>query len=198
MRRCGLRDLPSQQFDRSKGKGVILDDRSAKGSGYVTFLEGLVGGGLESGPRPKILVRKKVGSRPVIAVRARLRGHFDLHRASTPVLHVEQVRLHRQLPNRICIWCQIGGSLENVTGDVQAIQGELIPARVAAVSAGIDSFLCSKIVLCVGGSSTSDRPVPGDAGSYRNQIEEVSSRHREILQRLRVDRGLYTGIRYVQ
>ena len=103
---------------------------------------------------------------------------------------VEEICLDRHFADGVCIRRQVGCALQNVTGDIQSVQCELVATVVAAVAAGVHRFFRAKIVRGIGGGSAPNRAVSGDTRGYGDKVEEIASGNRQVLQLFGVHRGL--------
>ena len=90
------------------------------------------------------------------------------------MLDVERVSLYRHFLDRVRIGRQVCRTLQDVAGDVQPIEGKLIAAVVAAISAGIYRLLSREVIRSIARSPAADRAVTCDSRSYGDKAEEIT------------------------
>ena len=141
-----------------------------------------------------MLVGKEVGPRSVVLVRARFCRDRNLHRTAATVLHAERVGLNRHFLNGIRVGRQVRRSQQNVTCDIQTVDGELVAAVIASISAGIDSLFGGKIVRRVARCAVSNSAMTRNAGCNCHETQKVAPLNRKVLQLLGTHSALQTGV----
>ena len=196
----------AQRLDREEEEDLFLrHDRAADGRREVVGVERivLVVRPHEHGVREHAVVVVVVADQPVEPLRSRLGGADHLDRAAAAVLGREGVDLDARLLDRVGVRRQVQHALTDAARHVEPVDDELVGDRALAVGAGVDGRFGRVVVDArsrrAGAArlSAAHRAEPGDARRLRHEPDEAAARHRQVGQRLGLERQLVARLRDV-